>query len=361
MNHYPEAAMATAGPSGPDSRPDSPRHGAIVHSLESLLCRRRQEAKQHLTLHKAALLAEPAALPNNQQQERHRLAALLGWPLIDNREHAEASAPSIQPGPDVAWAHVKQIDFEVIDGFHSCALVFLPREEAGSAELKPLLVVQHGGWGTPEVVSGMSGPDNYNGVVRQAVDRGWIVVLPQLLIWQEKVRPAISQFSIDLDLKQLGGSRVALDLRTLQRAAEIATDHFPVNPDRWSIAGLSYGGFYALLAGALDLRFRAVLSSCYVNDRFRYNWPDWVWSDSARRIDDAMLALLINPRPLWVEAGIEDEIFDIKTARPVLSEIAALYETLGCGSRVVAREFHGTHEFCPDFAGLDFLLCKTSV
>ena len=361
MNHYPEAAMATARPGGPDSSADSPRHGAIVHSLETLLCRRRQAAKQHLARHKAALLAEPAALPNNQQQERHRLAALLGWPLIDNRELAEASAPSIHPGPDVAWAHVSQIDFEVIDGFHSYALVFLPREEAGSAELKPLLVVQHGGWGTPEIVAGLSGPDNYNGVVRQAVNRGWIVVLPQLLTWQEKVRPAISQSRIDLDLKQLGGSRVALDLRTLQRAAEIATDHFPVDPDRWSIAGLSYGGFYALLAGALDLRFQAVLSSCYVNDRLRYNWTDWVWPDSARWIDDAMLALLIHPRPLWVEAGTKDEIFDIKTARPVLGEIAALYETLGCGSRAVAREFPGTHEFCPDFAGLDFLLCKTSV
>lgn len=328
-------------------------HEDILASLDELLRRRRSAAHERLARCKAGLLEQAARSAGGVDAARRELRELLGWPVAEERGATPANESVVPAELGVDWARVWRIEFDVADGYRSYALVLAPLEEAGVP--CPLLVIQHGGWGTPEVAAGLAGADNYNGVVRCAVKQGWIVVLPQLLLWQQKIRPEISQSRIDLDLRQVGGSRTALDLCTLQRATEVTTARFPVDADRWAIAGLSYGGFYALLAGALDVRFKAVMSSCYVNDRIRYNWSDWVWQDGASRWDDTLLALLVCPRPLWLEAGGRDEIFDIGTARPVMHEIKEAYERLDAAGRLRLHEFDGGHEFCPDLGGLKFI------
>lgn len=349
MSDYPDAA-ALDGVA--EAAQTSCAHEAILDSLAGLLQRRRAEARGHLALIKAELTKCAGRSADGLDRARGRLRGMLGWPASSGSD--EGACHEIVDTVDLglSWARTWRIEFDVAAGYRSYALVLAPAEDVAA---RPLLVIQHGGWGTPEVVVGLMGADNYNGVARRAVAQGWIVVLPQLLTWQQKIHPVISQSRIDLDLRQVGGSRAALDLLTLQRAAELATARFAVDPDRWAIAGLSYGGFYALLAGALDERFKAVMSSCYVNDRIRYNWSDWVWQDGASLWDDALLALLVCPRPLWLEAGVRDEIFDINTARPVMREMEAAYRRLGAADQLRLHEFDGGHEFCPDFGGLKFL------
>ncbi len=331
---------------------DQPWRDAVCNSLGALIARRRLQADADRHAEEESLAAEPAA----HEVLRRQLRAMLGWPLdvTPRDEQPVLAASTVESlGHVVDWANVSRITFEVTEGFHSYALVCSPNTPTDSP--RPLLVFQHGGEGTPAQVLNLQGDSSYHQAVRQAVERGWTVVLPQLLLWQKEFQPPIDQFAIDRDLKQLGGSRVALDLRTLQRAAEETAAHFPVQENCWAVAGLSYGGFYALLAGALDQRFRAVLSSCYVNDRYRYNWGDWIWFDSARHLDDVLLAQLIHPRPLWIEVGTRDEVFDVKTARPVLCSIVERRKAAGSGESLVCREFDGGHEFCPDGQGLDFL------
>ncbi len=325
---------------------------SVRDSLGDLVQNRRTEADAVRLAKEQTLTADPAA----PQALRRELLAMLGWPLLPGpgNDQPPLAASKVEPVESgLEWAEVSRITFEVDEGFQSYALVCAPKAPAKT--LRPLLVFQHGGEGTPAQVLNLHGHSNYHQAVRQAVERGWIVVLPQLLIWQKAFEPHIDQFAMDRDLKQLGSSRAALDLRTLQRAAEETTAHFPVQIDQWAVAGLSYGGFYALLAGALDLRFRAVLSSCYVNDRYRYNWGDWIWFDSAAGLDDVLLALLIHPRPLWIEVGNRDEIFDVTTARPVLHRIAERWRAAGSSENLVCREFDGGHEFCSNGQGIDFL------
>lgn len=334
----------------------SSAHVAILDSLGGVLSRRRTEARARLDRCKARLTESAGRFAEDLESARCRLREMLGWPVSKDSVLAspKANVRPVEIGVD--WARTWRIEFDVAEGYRSYALVFVPVDACVAS--RPLLVIQHGGWGTPEVVAGLAGEDNYNGAARRAIEQGWIVVLPQLLIWQQKVHPFITQSRIDLDLRQVGGSRAALDLCTLRRAAEVTTEHFPVDGRCWGIAGLSYGGFYALLAGALDERFKVVLSSCYANDRIRYNWSDWVWQDGASVWDDALLALLVCPRPLWLEAGVRDEIFDITTARPVMREIEAAYAGLGAADRLRLHEFDGGHEFCPDLLGFEFLTAR---
>lgn len=324
----------------------------IVESLTKLVARRRKLADADRKEVWNALLKSGPRFSVRQRQLRQEIRALLGWPLTD----PPARSPSrrrLTPLDLVPWASTSRLEFEVIEGFRSEALVCCPAKPTG--QTPRLLIIQHGGQGTPELVAGVPQSFNYNDAAQTAVADGWTVVLPQLPLWQANAEPAIDQSRIDLDLKQLGGSRAALDVLTLTRAADEALAEYGIPPSRLAIAGLSYGGFYALLTAALDPRFQAVFSSCYVNDRYVHNWTDWVWSGSASRIDDALLTQLICPRPLFVEVGQSDELFLVGSARPVLKKIRQGYSARKAGAQLVCREFAGGHEFAPDGEGIHFL------
>ena len=45
-----------------------------------------------------------------------------------------------------------------------------------------------------------------------------------------------------------------------------------------------------------------------------HDFADWVWFDATNRFMDAEVAALVCPRPLCVEVGLKDEIFNLKSA-----------------------------------------------
>jgi hypothetical protein len=49
----------------------------------------------------------------------------------------------------------------------------------------PLVICQHGGYGTPELVCGLHGDNHYDDIVWRMVEKQVVVFLPQMLLWRE--------------------------------------------------------------------------------------------------------------------------------------------------------------------------------
>jgi len=195
---------------------------------------------------------------------------------------------------------------------------------------------------------------NFNG---KKIPSGYGVFAPQLFLsWSDCHGPTRDQLQIDRDLKQVGSSLAALNLLMLERITDWLLAREDNGHDQVGYAGLSYGGLYGMLLGALDPRIGAVVSSCFFNDRFRYNLSDAVWFDSASRFFDEDLCALIAPRPLYIELAKSDELFDSKSAQRAAGKVRAIYHKLRLSHRFVFHEFDGVHEFNPEAAPVDFLL-----
>jgi dienelactone hydrolase len=247
---------------------------------------------------------------------------------------------------------ISRVWIETLPGVHTYGLFFRPY---GMGRF-PLVISQHGGHGTPELCSGFFGSANYNDMTRRVLRRGIAVFAPQLLLWNpESYGPKHEKDEIDKRLKQVGGSLAALELFRLARAIDYFAARREIDAERIGMIGLSYGGFYTLFAAALDKRIKAAVSSCFFNDRKVYAFADWTWFDAANRFLDAEVGALVCPRPLRVEIGKKDEMFDVRKARGQAERLAATYKRLGIAERFQYKEHAGGHELDRAEDGMDFL------
>ena len=220
----------------------------------------------------------------------------------------------------------------------------------------PLVISQHGGGGTPELCSNLFQPANYNDMSRRVLRRHCVVFAPQLPMWREEFGPPVERDRLDRQLKQLGGSMAALDIHQIRRSLDALSGREEIDASRIGMMGLSWGGFYTLVTAAIDTRIQVALSSCFFNDRYKYDLAPATWFDAANSFLDAELACLVCPRSLYIEVGRRDDLFTVETARPEAEKVRAVYEALGIESRFRYHEHEGGHEFDQDDAGIEFLM-----
>jgi hypothetical protein len=241
---------------------------------------------------------------------------------------------------------------DVIPGLQLYGILFLP-------EVKypvPLVISQHGGLGTPELCSNFFGSANYNDMTRRVLKHKVAVFAPQLFRWDEPYGRRPDHVKLDQELKQLGGSLAALEIKMLQRSLDYLLPRREIDESRVGMVGLSYGGFHTLYGTAAEPRIKVALSSCFVNDRRKYGRGDWGWLNAAHTFFDVEVSGLICPRALYLEVGVQDELFDVTSARPVANEILDIYRRLGVPERCVYYEHPGVHEFALDDNGINFLI-----
>lgn len=286
------------------------------------------------------------------QKFREEYKKLLGLPYFQcYREEVAGEVWMEKIGEDTD-ALIFRTRIPVMQGLCLYGLLF---QNTGSAA--PLVVVQHGGQGTPELCGGFFGSDNYNEIIRRFLRKGVHVFAPQLLLYQaERFGDKYDRPSMDTALKQLGTSMAALHVFELQKALDWLAMLPFVDEKRIGMAGLSYGGFYTLMAAAADTRIRAAYVAGIFNDRFRYNWADMTMPGQASKFMDAEIAGLICPRPLFIECGSDDELFDAESARIQSEKVSELYAMTGLSDSFCFRIFSGTHEFCRSDEGVEFLV-----
>lgn len=316
-----------------------------VEGIESLINARQSELEKARREYIKEIFASP-------EKYRTDFKKMLGWPLCEERVGLPEAVPEkIATETD---CEIYRMTFDIIDGFKMSGLFF---KRLGEGK-KPLVIVQHGGEGTPEMISGLYGDTaNYNDMLDRVANKGVHVFAPQLLLWADGYNLPYNRVELDAKLKRVGSSVTALEVYGIQRILDYFEGQEYVK--NLGMVGMSYGGFYTLFTAAADTRIKAAVSSSFFNSRDAVCWADWSWKESAYRFDDAEAACLIYPRKLWIAVGDRDELFDAEKGKASFEKLQGYQKEFGANRDWLwFKVFEGTHEFIRDDAPIEGLVAE---
>ena len=314
-----------------------------LDGIESLILKRQKDAAKKRGEYAKEIFRDP-------ERYRRDFVEMLGWPLTD-RGGEPIIDPKSEKLADYDGYSIYRMSFEILDGVMMSGLYY---EHSGD-DVRPLVIVQHGGRGTPEAISGFYGSTtNYNHMLERVLVRGADVFAPQLLLWnQETYNLQFDRIAIDSRLKRVGSSITAIELYGIMRIL----DYFEAKPtvSSFGMVGLSYGGFYTLFLSAIDTRIKSAICCAFFNTRDAYPWSDWTWLRSAELFDDPEIACLVYPRKLCLEIGNVDLTFNYASGIESYAKLKELCKPVGT-DWLTLISFDGNHEFCNDDAPIDALI-----
>ncbi len=304
-----------------------------VAGLDAIIQKRQAEQAKLREEYAKEIIANP-------EKARDEFKVMLGWPLTDNSKRTVPSV-RLEKLSDEDGYTLYRTQLEVLDGLWLTGLFFKQNKT------DPLVVVQHGGGGTPELISGAHDgfTGNYNDMLERSLKYGVHVFAPQLLLWEEKYGITFNRQDIDAKLKRVGSSITAIEVYAIQRVL----DYFEVQDyvTNFGMVGLSYGGFYTLFTTAVDERIKSAISCAFFNSRDAHPWIDWTWFDFAKSFDDAEIALLCYPRNLCVQIADNDELFKCEVGVASNEKLLEYCKDVGTDWYQFVV-FEGAHEFCKD-------------
>ncbi len=298
----------------------------------------------------AAREAQWSDIFTNQEDFRQKFKKMLGYPLTEVRPDTPPEmTETVLAAKD--GMTISRCSFDIRDGIHMTGLLF--RKDGDKP--KPMVIAQHGGLGTPELISGIYGDTaNYNDMVERILPHDVHVFAPQLLLWHEDYDVPFNRQEVDGQLKALGSSITAVEIYGIQRIL----DYFETRDwvSTFGMIGLSYGGFYTLFTAAADIRILGALSCSYYCDRNNMNgFADWRWQNGAYTMQDAEIAALVYPRKLVIGMGDADPLFAIGDTRCEIARLERLSAAVGTEWMTFA-EFGGPHEFVKDDTYIDMVI-----
>ena len=290
----------------------------------------------------------------DQEFYRGELRKMLGWPLVDY-DGDTSKAPNVKEEFLSAedGYEIYRMTFEAFCGFEITGLLF-KQTASYEGEKKPLVIVQHGGGGTPEFLSGMYGStSNYNDMLQRVLCHGVHVFAPQLFLWSDDYGIVRNRTEIDARLKRVGSSITAVEEFSIMRTLDFFDRCDYVSC--FGMVGLSYGGFFTLLTTALDTRIKSAVSCAYFNSRDYVSLVDWLWFRSAYLFDDADIASLAYPRHLSIHIADHDEMFDHRYGVASYQKLLDRFKNIGT-DWVDFTVFDGKHEFTKDDTSIKKLI-----
>lgn len=305
-----------------------------IRGLEYIIEKLQKNAEEVRENYVVNIFSDPDKYRNDFKQ-------MLGWPLVN---HFHDRIPEVHTTllSDEDGYKIYRMQFEILDGLNMTGLFFRQDGE----EEKPLVIVQHGNLGTPELISGVYGDTfNYNDMLQRVRKYDVHIFAPQLLLWSGDYDVEFDRQIIDGRLKRVGSSITAIEVYGLTRVLDYFEQEKYISS--YGMVGLSYGGFYTLYTTAVDTRIKSAISCSYFNKRDNISRPDWTWHKSSEMFDDAEIACLIYPRKLHIEVGNIDELFDYRGAVESYDKLERLCAGVGT-EWVEFKVFDGVHEFFGD-------------
>ncbi len=326
----------------------------IVSVINKL--RRESEAKREAFINPESYHADP-------EKYRKLYYENLGWPLTEYS--TDLPTPNVRK-----WfvasddrGDIYRMQIEVLEGLWFYGMYFVP---TGKQETKTgLVIMQHGGGGSPELCSDIVGENNYYHMTTRILDRGVRVFCPQILCWKRvvipepptEVMPQFDRHRLDIALKHMGSSIQALETYAIMRCLDyLCTDEY-IDETKIGMTGLSYGGFYTMMVTAAEPRIVSAYSSCAMNDRFKYCWEDWTFKNSGNTFTDKEICALCAPRRYYGEVGRQDAVFTWDTAPDFNALVKPFYEKFGCESEFRFNIHEDGHKYdLDDNAGFNFFM-----
>ncbi|MFC5406095.1 alpha/beta hydrolase family protein [Cohnella soli] len=319
--------------------------------FDDLLVQLRQAAEAKRNSFFTPDTSSVAAYEKDIVRWREQFKSMLGWPL--GLDDGSVPAAELTEVAEDSLGRIYRVEVDAGFGLTTYGVLFLPKTEGPH----PLVISQHGGQGTPELCSGFYGETNYSDMTRRVLKRGIAVFAPQLYLWNtELYGPEFDRANYDKQLKQVGSSIAAVEIHKIRKAIDYLISRPDIDGDRVGMIGLSYGGFYTMYTTAVDTRIKAAYSSCYINDRFLIDWPDFTWFNSGNTFLDAEVCAMIAPRFFWLEVGERDEVFPYESAQQEINKVADLYERLKISHLFRGVSFDGVHELDTNDEGIE-LFC----
>ncbi len=262
-----------------------------------------------------------------------------------------------------AFAEIYRVTLTVCGTIPFYGILMLPPHKEG--ERLPLVIAQHGGGGTPELLAGFHGKNNYQSAAQRCLSRGAAVFCPQLLLWNigEAVETCpthegapYDRTLADVKLKKYGMSMAALEINAISEAITALSEEDWIDGQRVGMLGLSYGGFYTLYTMAADPRIGVGFSAAVFNDRDVYAWEDMTFKDSGLLFQDAEVAALCAPRPLYIAVGKSDTVFDYRHSPAEAMRVQPYYAAFLAEDRFRYELWEGGHTFPTEGEGFEFFL-----
>ncbi|MHB0878196.1 MAG: alpha/beta hydrolase family protein [Anaerolineae bacterium] len=195
----------------------------------------------------------------------------------------------------------------------------------------------------------------------QAVDRGYVVIVPEWLPFglrrapREWVGPGRDPCNVvGMAWSYLGYTLLAQNVWDGMRAVDVLAARPEVDESRLGVIGLSYGGTMAMHLAINDPRLSVAVVSGYLSTvrgdaitmRGGGNFCGSQHVPELLRYGDIPdMAGLIAPKPLLIEAGQKDTCFIIEDARQAYAHLRTIYEAAGCGDRLAYDEHPNEHSW----------------
>lgn len=290
--------------------------------------------------------SSPAAYEKSAERYRQAFAQSIGYPPPGD---VPQEAPSLTKiGEDSIGTYYRAM-IPILPKVHAEGIYIVPKSLPAGGKA-PLVISMHGGGGSPEVAL-FRGGANYHDMVRGGVKRGYVVFAPQHLFSAEG-HPKDVRNRTDDRLRLVGTSLTAVEIAKITRSLDVLLKRPEVDASRVAMVGLSYGGYYALVTPAVDVRIKVAVCSCYYGvQESRYardelSVPsDFRFADRFTLFRDSDVAALVCPRALQIQAGSKDGVDHRDGGKPLAPVSASYYEKLGLAERFQHVIFEGGHEF----------------
>lgn len=229
--------------------------------------------------------------------------------------------------------------------------VLLIPKDIEPGEQRPVVVAQHGLFGSPEPLVERDYESAYHSYGAKLADQGYVVYVPQDLYGIENFR--IIQRMANPLKQSIYSITIGQHDQSLKWLKQLPF----VDGNRIGFYGLSYGGKSAMrLPPVLD-DYTVVICSGDFNE--------WVWKTTsldfnssymfvneyeifefnlANTFNHAEMAYLVAPRPFMVERGHWDAVAPDEWVAYEYAKVRLLYDQLGIGNRTTIEFFNGPHE-----------------
>ncbi|MFB5662818.1 dienelactone hydrolase family protein [Alteribacillus sp. HJP-4] len=242
------------------------------------------------------------------------------------------------------------------------APVYVLTPKNGSS-FHPSVLALHGhGYGSREIVGLTKAgceDEEKNGIHQhfavKLVKRGFKVFAPEIIGFGDRrlevdVQQGKSSSCYRMAVSLLMAGKTLAGLRVFE--AQRTVDHMTFFKDTSSdpgIMGFSGGGLIAALTAALDERIKAAVLSGFSN-----TFHDSILA-MEHCIDNYVPGLingaelpdyigLLAPRPLFIEAGINDPIFPLRGTKTAISRLEEIYEEYDSKNNLASDVFEGQHQ-----------------